>query len=74
MKPRPRLMACARSPVRVGAAGILLGLLACRPIFVIGWGELAVLILLIALLLGPILFRFLRTWDAARASRKKKRD
>jgi len=67
-------MSRLRFRIPAGAAGILLSLLACRPIFVIGWGELAVLILLIALLLGPILFRFLRTWDAARASRKKKRD
>jgi hypothetical protein len=45
-------------PIAAGAAGLLLGLLACRPIFVIGWEELAIIILLAAFLLGPILFRF----------------
>ena len=63
-----------RSPILAGAAGLLFGLLACCPIFVIGWGELAILILLIAFLLGPILFRFFRTWNAYQESQKKKRD
>jgi hypothetical protein len=62
------------SPILAGAAGLLLGLLACRPIFVIGWGELAIIILLAAFLLGPILFRFFRTWNAYQESQKKKRN
>ena len=63
-----------RSPILAGAAGLLLGLLACRPVFAIGWGELVILFVVIAFLLGPILFRFLRTWNAYQESQKKKRD
>jgi len=63
-----------RSPILAGAAGLLFGLLACRPIFVIGWDELAIIILLVTFLLGSILFRFFRTWNAHQESVKKKRD
>lgn len=43
------------------AAGLLvLANLACRPVITIGWGELLLLGLLAALLLGPLLFRFFR--------------
>lgn len=33
---------------------------ACRPLIAIGWGELVVLIVVIALLLGPLLWRLYR--------------
>jgi hypothetical protein len=61
MGPRPL-------PVRLAAAGLLLGLLACAPVFVIGWQEWCILVAVFALLLGPVLFRFWRTWRP----RKKK--
>jgi hypothetical protein len=44
----------------VGLAALLVGSLACRPILAIGTGELILLILVIALLLGPLLFRLYR--------------
>lgn len=34
--------------------------LACRPLIAIGWGELVALIVVIALLLGPLLWRLYR--------------
>jgi hypothetical protein len=37
---------------------ILSGLLACRPVLAIGWGELLAIFLIMAVLLGPPLFRF----------------
>jgi len=55
-------------PVRAAAAGLLLGLLACEPIFVIGWQEWCILVALFVFLVGPILFRFSRR----RRSQKKK--
>ena len=58
----------ARLPVGFAASGLVLGLGACRPIFVIGWSELAVLILLAVLLLGPLMLRLTR---GRRARRKK---
>jgi hypothetical protein len=59
-------------PVQIGAAGLLLGLLACRPVFAIGWGELVILFLIIAFLLGPLLLKLVRAWDAYQKSHKKK--
>lgn len=61
-------------------SGILvLGLaaLACRPVFAIGWPELLILVVLIAVLLGPVLFRFYRFLDKVKrfsqAEEKKKK-
>lgn len=59
-----------RFPVRASAVGVLVSVLACRPIFVIGLGEWAILVLVILLLLGPVFFRFWRTWS----SRNRKKD
>ncbi len=61
-------------PVRAAAAVLTLGLLACRPVFAIGWEELFVLILLIAFLLGPTIFKLARAWYKFQDSLKKKRD
>jgi len=63
-----------RFPVRAGAMGVVLGLLACRPVFAIGWGELVILFVVIAFLLGPILLKLARAWSAFQESQKKKRD
>ncbi|RJP51309.1 MAG: hypothetical protein C4583_09055 [Anaerolineaceae bacterium] len=65
-------MSRVRLPVRVTAAGLALGLLACRPVFAIGWGELVILFLIIAFLLGPLLLKLARAWDAYQKSQKKK--
>jgi Flp pilus assembly protein TadB len=38
----------------------LLAACACRPVIAVGWGELVLLVVVIALLLGPLLFRLYR--------------
>jgi hypothetical protein len=49
----------------------------CRPIIAIGWPELILLVMLIAVLLGPLMFRLYRFLDkvqkANRAEEKKKK-
>lgn len=35
---------------------------ACRPVLTIGWSEIAILVVLILILLGPVLFRIYRWW------------
>jgi len=42
---------------------LLLSLLACRPVFAIGWTELIILVIIIAFLLGPYLLKVYRTFD-----------
>jgi hypothetical protein len=64
----------SRFPIRAGAAGLILSLLACRPVFAIGWGEMVILFLLVAFLLGPVLLKFARAWNAYQESLKKKRE
>ncbi len=53
---------------------LALSLLACRPVFAIGWSELVILLVLIIFLFGPILFRLARSWQAYQESRKKKQE
>lgn len=59
-----------RFPVRAAAAGLLLGLLACRPVIAIGWGELLILFLLVAFLLGPLILRVARALSKLSDSQK----
>ena len=65
-------MSRARLPVGIAASGLVLGLGACRPIFVIGWGELAVVVLLAAVLVAPLIVRLTRSWRIRRELDKKK--
>jgi uncharacterized membrane protein len=56
---------------------LLISLLSCRPVVAIGWPELIILIVLIAVLLGPVLFRLYRFLDKvqkiSQAEEKKKK-
>jgi len=61
-------------PLRAGMAMLMLSLQACRPVFAIGWSELLILLVLIVFLLGPILYRLARSWQAYQESKKKKQD
>lgn len=39
---------------------LTLASLACRPVMTVGWGELLFVLALLAILVGPPLYRFLR--------------
>jgi hypothetical protein len=49
-----------------GLVVLLLSVLACRPVFAIGWTELLILIVIIAVLLGPVLMRVYRLFEKIR--------
>lgn len=59
-------------PGLVGLTILLLSTLACEPVIAIGWEELLVLGIIIAILLGPMLLRFWRALNKLSGSRKKK--
>ncbi len=65
-----------RLPEYAGLIALLLNLLACRPMIAIGWPELIILVILIAILLGPLMFKIYRLLDkiqkASRNEKKKK--
>ena len=67
-----------RYAILSGLVALWMPALACRPIIAIGWPELIILVVLIAFLLGPLLFRLYRFLDKAqrvsRAEEKKKKD
>ena len=49
---------------------LVLSLLACRPIFAIGWTELIILLVIIVFLLGPFLLKVYRAFDKIRKADK----
>ena len=44
--------------------------LACRPVLAIGWGEFLILAAVIALLIGPPVYRFIRRLEKTREQKK----
>jgi fatty acid desaturase len=60
-----------------GLTVLLLSLLACRPVIAIGWPELVIIVVLVAVLMGPLMFRLYRFLDKVRkvsqAEEKKKK-
>jgi hypothetical protein len=66
-----------RFPTVVSIAALWISTFACRPIIAIGWPELIILTILIAILLGPLLFRLYRFIDkvqkANRSEEKRKK-
>ena len=47
-------------------SALILSLLACRPIIAIGWTEIIIIFVLVAILLGPLMFRLYRFLDKVR--------
>jgi len=47
-------------------SGVLLAALACRPVIAIGWGEMFFVSALIAILIGPPVYRFFRRLEEFR--------
>jgi ATP/ADP translocase len=54
-----------------GLLALLINTLACRPVIAIGWGEFLFFFLLIAFLLGPPLFKFIRRMGETQKREKK---
>jgi hypothetical protein len=46
-------------------------LLACRPVLVIGWGEFFFLVVVIAVLIGPPLYRLIRKIENSHREKNK---
>jgi len=54
-----------------GIAVLMLGTLACEPIFAIGWREILIVMVLAAFLLGPPIYRFFRRLEDFRRRKDK---
>ena len=59
-------------PILFAAAAVLVSSLACEPLIAVGWQELLLIILLVAFLIGPIIFKLARMWIAFQESLKKR--
>ncbi len=53
-------------------SGVLLAALACRPVIAIGWREMLFVSALIAILVGPPVYRFLRRLEEFRRHERGK--
>ena len=54
-----------------GFCGLIFGTLACQPVFAIGWREVFFIVLLVVLLVGPPVYRFLRRLEKTREQKRK---
>jgi hypothetical protein len=54
-----------------GLTALVLGIVACEPVFAIGWRELGIILLLVAVVFGPPVYRFLRRMEKYRKNREK---
>jgi len=54
-----------------GLIVLLLGIVACEPVFAIGWRELGIIFLLVAIVFGPPVYRFLQRMEKYRKTREK---
>jgi hypothetical protein len=52
---------------------LALAALACEPVLTIGWNELAIVIILLLVLLGPPLFRLWAKWEAFKRDQEQRR-
>jgi hypothetical protein len=46
--------------VLIGVVLLSLSVLACRPVITVGWSEIAILFVIAAVVVGPLLFRLYR--------------
>jgi len=54
-----------------GVTVLLLSTLACEPVFAVGWKEILFVFALVAFLLGPPVYRFLRKLENIRRRKDK---
>jgi len=53
---------------------LVVSLAACRPVLAIGWGEIAIILVLVLLLVGPMLWRVFRFITRSREGDKNERN
>ena len=61
-----------RVSILFAAAGVLVSTLACEPLIAVGWQELLLIILLVAFLIGPVIFKLAKAWIRVQESLKKR--
>ena len=60
--------------VFLAIASLWLATIACRPVIAIGWPEFVVLVIVIAILLGPLFFRIYRFLDKLQKANKEEKE
>jgi len=57
--------------IRLSIVTLLATSLSCRPVMTIGWSEIAILIVIVAILLGPVIYKFARRMNEFQAWKAK---
>lgn len=60
-----------RKVIWAGLSALMSGTIACQPMLAIGWREGVVILLLIALLVGPPVYRFFRRLESSKRQKEK---
>jgi hypothetical protein len=60
-----------KASIFAGWAVLLLSIVSCEPVFAIGWRELGIIFLLVAIVFGPPAYRFLRRMEKYWKNREK---
>ena len=60
--------------ILAGLTFLLLGIVSCEPVFAIGWRELGIIFLLVAIVFGPPAYRFLRKMEKYWKTREKEQN
>jgi Flp pilus assembly protein TadB len=58
-------------PISISAILLVVTSLACRPVFAIGWTELAIILVILVVLFAPLLIRLFRLFIRSERSSKK---
>jgi hypothetical protein len=60
-----------RGRTLIGMSALIMAALACRPVIALGYQEMAILIFIAIILLGPLLFRIYRALQRIRDEKDK---
>jgi hypothetical protein len=60
-----------KASIFAGLTVLLLSIVACEPVFAIGWRELGIIFLLVAVVFGPPAYRFMRRMEKYWKNREK---
>ncbi len=64
----------AKRSIFLAGTSLLVFQAACRPVMTIGWGEIAIILVLVLLLIGPMLWRLFRFFARSREENHNERD
>jgi hypothetical protein len=63
-----------KPPVLAFISALLMITISCRPVMTVGWQEILILFIIVAVFFGPVIFRIYRRWGEFRQWKGKEKD